>query len=331
MSRSSGSGTRLQLALLRARRATTDGLRGALERHGLQIALDASLERFVHGLGWQQGQVDALLLDLQQADETEFALLDELLERVALPIVFHDGENRAFDEVRLQRLVDKIHAAVTAQAHDRAARQAAAAALGTDTALRCWVLGASFGGPEALKRFLGAFPAPPAATAFIIGQHIGDGFVEVLADQLNRRSVFQVAPAHDGARIESGRIYVAPVLEQMRIDAEGRIRLEKNTEPQVYLPSIDRLMQQVAQRFGRRSGAIIFSGMGDDGARGSVAIQRAGGVVWAQSAASCACDSMPNCARATGTVSREGGPEELARALSDYLASNIPIAGVQIA
>lgn len=325
MSKSEATVGGLAVGLVRARSAAAEGLRAALTGQGVRVVLDESLSRFAHGLRWQQSQVDALLLDLERADEAELALLEDVLDRVTLPLVFHDGQIRANDEVWLQRLIDKIEAAVAAHARANADRLSTAATADL-SALRCWVLGASFGGPEALKRFLSAMPAPPPATAFIIGQHIGDGFVEVLAAQLSRSTAFKVAPAVDGAVLESGHVYVAPVQEQLRLDADGRLRLERNAKPQLYLPSIDHLMTEVAQSFGRRSGAIIFSGMGDDGARGSVAIARAGGPVWVQAADSCACDSMPNCAKATGAVSREGTPEQLASHLAEFLSATAAVA-----
>lgn len=325
---------RLSLALLRSSRSGADDFRGALERRGLRVVLEASLAQFASGLHWNHRHADVLLLDLEQADEAEFDLLDRLLERVALPIVVHDGHMRTDDEAWLQRVIGKMQEAVVAQrtggTAQRAPMESGASGL-LPTQLRCWVLGASFGGPEALKRFFGAMTQPPPATVFIVGQHIGDGFVEVMAAQLNRGSVFKVLPATDGALLESGRVFLAPVRERLRIDESGRIRLERDRERHTYLPSIDRLMEEVAMRFGHRSGGIVFSGMGDDGARGSVALLRAGGTVWAQDAASSACDSMPNCARATGAVTREGEPEALAAALLTHLAATAPAAGIRTA
>lgn len=183
---------------------------------------------------------------------------------------------------------------------------------------RVWVLGASFGGPEALKRFLTAMPAIPNA-AFIIAQHIGDGFVDVLASQLNRSTKFHVTPAANGAQLENGKILVAPTRETVNIDPSGRVFLRPDKINRPYTPSIDAVMKEVAERFGANSGAIIFSGMGDDGAEGCRHIARAGGVIWAQDSASCAIDSMPNCARKTGTVRRNGSPEALAHALVQHM------------
>ncbi len=164
-------------------------------------------------------------------------------------------------------------------------------------------------------------PHAPEAM-FLIGQHIGVGFVELLASQLNRSSPFRVTPAADGSVLENGRVFVAPVGELIRLDPQGRIRLVADDATRIYNPSIDALMEEVARCYGPQAGAIVFSGMGDDGTQGAQAIARAGGEVWAQDSASCAISSMPDCAAATGVVSRRGSPEELSDALAKYLATD---------
>lgn len=314
-------------------------LRRGLEQGGLQVAVEETLTSFLSDID-RQGQVDVILVDLEQADDDDLDILDALVAYSPVPMVFHDVSGRAENAAWLKRLAEKlIQAAREAQQPKEkpkpqpapAAKAAPAPApapapakppqKSTIRGLRCWVLGASFGGPEALKRFLTAMPEVPANTAFVIGQHIGDGFVEVLASQLNRATEFKVAPAVEGAQLEAGRIYVAPVRERLRIDPMGVIHLQPETQPRTYMPSIDAIMEEVAERFGPDCGAIIFSGMGDDGAKGCIAVARAGGIIWAQDRATCAIDSMPTCARNTGLVRHGGSPEQMAVDLVALLKS----------
>jgi chemosensory pili system protein ChpB (putative protein-glutamate methylesterase) len=105
----------------------------------------------------------------------------------------------------------------------------------------------------------------------------------------------------------------------VNIDVDGYLHLEPDHERHTYLPSINALMEEVAARFGPNSGAIVFSGMGDDGAAGSLAIMQAGGTVWVQDPASCAIDSMPNAVRAVGASSGSGSPERLAQSIVSHL------------
>ena len=71
-----------------------------------------------------------------------------------------------------------------------------------------WVLGASLGGPEAVKRFLRALPVDIPAT-FILTQHLGANFVALLAEQLDRVSGMRVMPPKELAKVPQREIGTA--------------------------------------------------------------------------------------------------------------------------
>lgn len=296
-------------------------LREALQKYSIDVVVEETLAQFLSDIECQN-DVDVLVLDLERANDEDLDVLDALMEHSPVPMVFYDGGGRAGNARWWENFAAKV---VGAAAHRPPRPQAPPptqepAPAQSDRLIpnqRVWVLGASFGGPEALKRFLSALPERPGL-AMIIAQHIGDGFVEVLAAQLNRVTKCRVVPATTGVRIEDGRIFVAPVDARITIDADGYVQLRPHEQRLSYRPSIDGLMEEVARRYGSNAGAIVFSGMGDDGARGCCAIANAGGTVWAQDRASCAIDSMPLHACATGVVARTGTPEELAHALAAY-------------
>lgn len=181
------------------------------------------------------------------------------------------------------------------------------------TNLPVWVLGASIGGPQALKEFIAELPADVPA-AFIVAQHIGNGFVELLANQLDRVTALQVRAAETGLRLGAGQIVVAPV-EQRITFSDGVIALQPNRRKSVYSPSIDEVMTEVATAFGHRANAIVFSGMGCDGVEGARAVVAAGGTVWGQESSTCIISSMADAARDAGVVSESGAPAELAARL----------------
>src|SRR5690606_12531000 len=66
---------------------------------------------------------------------------------------------------------------------------------------------------------------------------------------------------------------------------------------------------------GAQAVAIVLSGSGSDGSRGVVDVKRAGGVVFAETAASAKFDGMPLAAAATGAVDHAHAPRDLARVL----------------
>ena len=188
-----------------------------------------------------------------------------------------------------------------------------------DRARRVWVLGASLGGPQAVRAFLGRLSGE-SPIAFILAQHIGEGFDQLLASQLDRETALHVVCARAGARLRHGDVLLAPLDQVLRIDRDGCVALHPLTERGIYSPSIDEVMHEVAQRYGVDAGAIVFSGMGDDGIEGARAIAAEGGVVWAQDAASAVISSMPDHARRAGVVSLSGPPESLADQLMKTLA-----------
>jgi len=189
-------------------------------------------------------------------------------------------------------------------------------------ARRVWVLGASIGGPQAVKSFLARLPEN-LPVCFILAQHIGVGFVNLLAEQLSRVTPLRVSAPEDDMVLEKGHVVVAPVEKRMNFSERGVISMEKITQRSIYSPSIDDVMTVVAKHYGADANAIIFSGMGNDGTAGCHLIAQKGGMIWAQEAESCVISSMADSARNTGVVSMSGSPEELADNLVEYLNGEI--------
>lgn len=304
-----------RVALLGAGPAERARLRRGLTAAGpLEVVCDCRVSAFGRGLA--RG-CDVLLVDLTGAGDEELDALDRVAGERAEPMVFVDSG--CADDRLAERVYAKLRAVVTAAGSDA---DGAAAAPATDPGgPAVWVLGASFGGPQMLKRLLGALPAVPSA-ALLIAQHIGRGFTEVLARQLHRCGPVAVVCAVPGMALQPGKAYVMPVDRRLVLAADGRFASGTSyPEGSVNLPCIDEVMAMCVARYGARCGGIVLSGMGDDGARGARAVAAAGGPVWVQDAASCAVASMPAAVRAAGIASREGTPEALAAALTQPAAA----------
>ncbi|MCC5856575.1 MAG: chemotaxis protein CheB [Ectothiorhodospiraceae bacterium] len=289
-----------------------EALAAALEGCGLATCR-LGLEDVRSGRTPDRGQ--ALLVDLHRAPDGMLDVLDELIDQAGVPVLFNEAGLAEQPRAWVRRLARKLRSIAV----PRTIRPAATVTPQVPpTGPMVWVLGASFGGPEAVKRFLDAMPEVPPV-CFLLAQHIGEGFVDLLASQLTRSTRFRVRPAADGQRPEPGIIHVAPVESRIRFEPSETFRLEPDTVRRPHRPSIDCLLEEVAAFYGPRAGVIVFSGMGDDGVRGARAVADAGGQVWAQDSDSCTISSMPDCAAATGVVSRRGPPEALAKALVEYL------------
>jgi len=191
----------------------------------------------------------------------------------------------------------------------------------TDPAPFCtWVLGASLGGPKALTEFLQNL-ADDLPVCLIVAQHIHPRHAGDFCNQLARLTRYPTQLAQTGSRLVAGTLLVSPSDQQFAINETGQITLQDYVTPPPCHPSIDLLLETVAAARPGQCGAIIFSGMGSDGARGSQAIHQQQGVVWAQSAASSIISSMPDHARAQGTVSYSATPKQLARQLQVHTLS----------
>lgn len=180
-----------------------------------------------------------------------------------------------------------------------------------DTIQRVVVLGASIGGPDALRTFLAGIP-PGFPALFVLAQHLENGFFERLAQQLQKASRIPVRVARAGERAAHGQVLVVPSDLRMCIEPDGSIAGEAHAEAPRYRPCIDDVMRDVADRFGARATAIVFSGMAGDAIEGSVYLTAKGGEVWAQTPESCVVSSMVDGASAKGVVEFFGTPRELA-------------------
>lgn len=186
-----------------------------------------------------------------------------------------------------------------------------------EAAVNVWMLGASIGGPQSVKRFLAAIQEP-LPVAFVLAQHIGENFVPLLAKQLDKVTCMDVMPADDEHLLRHNDVVIAPVGKRVTIDNHGVIELKPINFESVYSPSIDAVMTDISMRYGDKSSSIMFSGMGSDGVRGSQLIVSRGGHVWAQDAESCVISSMPDSSRDAGIVSYTGTPEELAAKVIEH-------------
>jgi len=329
----------------------------------------------------QEASADVILIDMDDSYEENDEALDRLLERVDLPILFHDNDfddvndpsqGCGFSEQALDKLAYKLDELVdsrvsrgndvaevieTESPDDLITESLPDSSLmldeqtyeseepaqvgveddfgrydsllenaqlfdhesdGTEYATNVWVLGASIGGPEALKRFLARIPGD-LPVAFVLAQHLGDGFVSLLAEQLNRVSNFEVKEASAGEILRHGEVVIVPVENRMTLKSNGQIDFVDGEWKGHYKPSIDCVIKDITNSYETRSGVIIFSGMGADGVLASQKFaEQFQGNIWAQTSETCVISSMPDSVRKANLVSYSGSPESLALKISMY-------------
>lgn len=173
------------------------------------------------------------------------------------------------------------------------------------------VLGASIGGPDAVREFLGAVQGN-SRTVFVLAQHMGADFVELMAQQLQRATRMHVLMPSSGQIAKAGDVLIVPVTERLLLEPSGEVRLVTPDQASPYSPSIDQVLFDVADRFGDRAMAIIFSGMAHDAIEGAKYLAGKGGRVWVQDPSTCVVSSMIDGAVEAGIVSYIGSPADLA-------------------
>ncbi|MCB1555109.1 MAG: chemotaxis protein CheB [Xanthomonadales bacterium] len=177
---------------------------------------------------------------------------------------------------------------------------------------RIFVLGASIGGPDALRTFISHIPADFPGL-FVLAQHLESGFFSRLAHQLQKTSKMLVRVADDGqGPAKVGQLLVVTSAAKFNVDRDGKIHQSNYDKPPHYKPCIDDLFTAAADTFGKDCVAIIFSGMAGDAVEGASHVTAKGGEVWVQDPASCVVSSMVDGAKSRGTVEFSGSPRELA-------------------
>ena len=161
---------------------------------------------------------------------------------------------------------------------------------------------ASTGGPQAVATILRSLP-PSLSFPILVVQHTTPGFSGGLARWLAESTSLAVSLAADGDPCRPGCVYVAPDGWNLEVVAGSptgvRIRLV-SVDSDGHVPSGDRLLASLAAALGPRAGAIVLTGMGEDGAEGLLAVRKAGGVAWAQDEATSAVYGMPQAALRRG-------------------------------
>lgn len=177
-----------------------------------------------------------------------------------------------------------------------------------------WILGASLGGPAAVKTFLDHLPQN-LPVGFIYAQHIDGNFTDVLTRVLGRHAHYQLKRAEEGYQVRNGDVVMLPVEHEWKLNDLGALTETSGAWPGPYGPSIDQVLLNVADHYGRRCHAILFSGMGNDGAIAAPLLKAYGSRIWVQESQSCGNSSMPDSVAATGCSAFSGTPEQLAREL----------------
>lgn len=161
------------------------------------------------------------------------------------------------------------------------------------------VIGASFGGVEALITLVAGLPRDfPAYVAVV--QHIGLQ-PSVLPELLSRAGPLPAVHPHDGERLRLGRIYVAPPDQHLLVTPDA-VQLSRGPRENHTRPAIDPLFRTAAMHWGPSAVGVVLTGELDDGTAGLSAIKACGGRTVVQDPQEAVAPSMPSSALANVDV-----------------------------
>lgn len=133
-------------------------------------------------------------------------------------------------------------------------------------------IGTSTGGPRALQEVLTKLPKDIKAPILVV-QHMPAGFTKSLADRLNNLSKIAVKEVEHGDLLENGVAYIAPGGKHFKVRKLGQslfAELDTEEPPRMgHRPSVDVLFESIASLSNIKCLAVIMTGMGNDGMKGT--------------------------------------------------------------
>ena len=277
---------------------------------------------------------DVVTLDIEMPNMSGLEFLEKIMTLRPMPVIMVSSltqrgaeatiaalEIGAFDCIGkpvpgdtqpFRELIEKVKAAAKSASRYQYARKPVAPSVPAANAnaaaeyrvgRKVVAIGSSTGGVEALIEVLKKFPAncPPT----VITQHMPATFTRSFAERLNRLCTPQVQEATDGARLEIGRIYLAPGGDRHLTVVNPHApccRLVDKPPVNGHRPSVDVLFDSVAELAGRNAVGVILTGMGRDGASGLLKMRHAGARTVGQNEKSCVVYGMPRVAFELGAV-----------------------------
>ncbi len=251
------------------------------------------------------------------ADETIRALEIGAIDCIEKP---RPGNEHNFEELPF-----KVKIAASARARSRAFERPAPAKNSLDVVRnaayvpdgRVVAIGASTGGVEALIEVLSHYP--PNCPPTVITQHMPQSFTQSFAQRLDRLCAATVQQATNGARLQTGHVYLAPGgnahLEVIGNGGDYRCRLRVADRVNGHCPSVDVLFNSVVKTCGSNAVGVILTGMGRDGAAGLRAMRDVGCKTFGQNEASSVVYGMPKAAMELGAVQIQLSLERICSAI----------------
>ena len=160
---------------------------------------------------------------------------------------------------------------------------------------------------------------PMLNAGIIVVQHMPKFINDSLRDSLSSVTPMRVSIAENGAALESGTVVIAPSEVHLSLVENRIVRLHHGSKVNFVCPSADVTMKSLTWDLEVLFVGVVVTGMGRDGADGTVHIKKLGGTTIAQDEKTSSIFGMPREAIRTGCVDFVLTPDEISRKLIDLV------------
>ncbi|MDD3364918.1 MAG: chemotaxis response regulator protein-glutamate methylesterase [Syntrophomonas sp.] len=167
-------------------------------------------------------------------------------------------------------------------------------------------IGASTGGTDAIYQVIKSFSKD--IPGIVVVQHMPAGFTNMYAQRLNSTCSVEVKEAQNGDRVTPGKVLIAPGDYHMQVKKAGSgytVKCMTGDKVNGHCPSVDVLFNSLAENVGSKAIGVILTGMGNDGAKGLLAMRNNGARTIGQDQESCVVYGMPRVAYEIGAVEKQ--------------------------
>lgn len=175
-------------------------------------------------------------------------------------------------------------------------------AKGSRGEVKVLAVGASTGGPQALEAFFSAFKSLIPVPVLVV-QHIPPGFSHSLAQRLARCTLFNFKEAEGGEILTRGTALISPGGIHLAVkEIAGEVVAELRDEAPINFckPSVDVMLDSLAEIYGDGVMSVILTGMGSDGLKGAQNLRALGATVMVQDQESSVIWGMPGAIASAG-------------------------------
>ena len=156
------------------------------------------------------------------------------------------------------------------------------------------VVGASWGGLQALTTLVGGFPAS-FPLPIVVVQHRSRDSTSALAELLQDVSKLTICEVEDKAPIVEGHVHIAPPDYHLLVD-RGSFSLSTEAPLRYSRPSIDITFESVAYSYNESAIGVVLTGANQDGAAGLRTIVARRGTAIVQDPETAESPTMPRAA-----------------------------------